>query len=74
MRVVGFAGYSGSGNTTLVEAVIAQLRARAQRVSVIKHAHHAFDIDQPGKDSYRHREAGAFEVLLASSRRLALMR
>jgi len=74
MRVVGFAGYSGSGKTTLVEAVIAQLRARAQRVSVIKHAHHAFDIDQPGKDSYRHREAGAFEVLLASSRRLALMR
>lgn len=74
MKVVGFAGYSGSGKTTLVERLIPLLRARGLRVSVIKHAHHRFDIDQPGKDSWRHREAGAFEVLVASDRRLALMR
>ena len=74
MKVVGFAGYSGSGKTTLVEQLIPRLRARGLRVSVVKHAHHRFDIDHPGKDTFRHREAGAFEVVIASSRRLALMR
>lgn len=74
MKVVGFCGYSGSGKTTLIEQIIPRLRAAGQRVSVLKHAHHAFDVDKPGKDSYRHREAGAFEVLVASSRRMALMR
>ena len=59
MKVVGFSGYSGSGKTTLVEQVIGHLRLAGQRVSVVKHAHHAFDIDHPGKDSWRHREAGA---------------
>lgn len=74
MRVVGFCGYSGSGKTTLVEQLVERLRACGQRVSVVKHAHHAFDIDQPGKDSYRYRAAGAFEVVIASDRRLAKIR
>jgi len=74
MKVVGFAGFSGSGKTTLVERVIPVLKLRGLRVSVVKHAHHKFDIDHPGKDTYRHREAGAFEVVVASDRRLALMR
>lgn len=74
MKVIGFAGYSGAGKTTLVEQVIALLRQRGLRVSVVKHAHHHFDIDQPGKDSWRHRQAGAFEVLVVSDQRLALMR
>jgi molybdopterin-guanine dinucleotide biosynthesis adapter protein len=74
MKVVGFAGFSGSGKTTLVESLIGALKLRGLRVSVVKHAHHAFDIDHPGKDTYRHREAGAFEVVVASSRRVALMR
>jgi molybdopterin-guanine dinucleotide biosynthesis protein B len=74
MKVVGFCGWSGSGKTTLIEGVIAALKAAGQRVSVIKHAHHRFDIDHEGKDSWRHRKAGAFEVLVASSKRLALMR
>ena len=74
MKVIGFAGFSGSGKTTLVERLIPALRLRGQRVSVIKHAHHTFDIDHPGKDTRRHREAGAFEVVVASSQRLALMR
>jgi molybdopterin-guanine dinucleotide biosynthesis adapter protein len=74
MRVIGFSGYSGSGKTTLVEQVIAGLRLAGQRVSVVKHAHHAFDIDHVGKDSWRHREAGAFEVVIASDRRLAKIR
>ena len=74
MKVVGFAGYSGSGKTTLVERLIPALKLRGLRVSVAKHAHHAFDIDHPGKDSFRHRDAGAFEVVVASDRRLALMR
>lgn len=74
MRVVGFAGFSGSGKTTLVEQLIPALRLRGQRVSVVKHAHHSFDIDHPGKDTWRHREAGAFEVLAASPRRMVLMR
>ena len=74
MKVVGFAGYSGSGKTTLVERLIPMLRLKGLRVSVVKHAHHRFDIDHEGKDTYRHREAGAFEVVVASDRRLALMR
>jgi molybdopterin-guanine dinucleotide biosynthesis protein B len=74
MKVVGFAGYSGSGKTTLVERLIPELRLRGNRVSVVKHAHHKFDIDHPGKDTWRHRAAGAFEVVVASDRRLALMR
>jgi molybdopterin-guanine dinucleotide biosynthesis protein B len=74
VRVVGFCGASGAGKTTLMEGVIAGLKAHGLRVSVIKHAHQAFDIDKPGKDSWRHREAGAFEVLVASGHRLALLR
>ena len=74
MKVVGFAGFSGSGKTTLVEKLIPALKLRGLRVSVIKHAHHKFDIDHPGKDTYRHREAGAFEVVVASDKRLALIR
>jgi len=74
MKVVAFAGFSGSGKTTLVEQMIGVMRLRGLRVSVVKHAHHDFDIDHPGKDSWRHREAGAFEVVLASDRRLVLQR
>lgn len=74
MNVVAFAGYSGSGKTTLVESLIPALKLRGLRVSVVKHAHHKFDIDHPGKDTYRHRQAGAFEVVVASSNRLALIR
>jgi len=74
MKVVGFSGYSGSGKTTLVEQLIVRLKLAGQRVSVVKHAHHAFDIDHEGKDSWRHRQAGAFEVLVASDRRLAKIR
>jgi molybdopterin-guanine dinucleotide biosynthesis protein B len=74
MNVIGIAGFSGSGKTTLVEGLIAVLRQRGQRVSVVKHAHHKFDIDHPGKDTFRHRTAGAFEVVVASDKRLALMR
>ena len=74
MKVLGFAGYSGSGKTTLLEQLIALLRQRGLRVSVVKHAHHRFDIDHQGKDSWRHREAGAYEVVVASDRRMALMR
>ena len=71
--VLGFAGYSGSGKTTLLELVISLLVEQGLRVSLIKHAHHQFDIDVPGKDSWRHRKAGAHEVLVASSERWALM-
>ncbi|HEY1230627.1 MAG TPA: molybdopterin-guanine dinucleotide biosynthesis protein B [Ramlibacter sp.] len=74
MKVVGFAGYSGSGKTTLIERLIPALKLRGLRVSVVKHAHNSFDIDTPGKDTHRHRDAGAFEVVVASNRRLALMR
>ncbi len=74
MNVVGFSGYSGSGKTTLVEQLIPALKRRGLRVSVVKHAHHKFDIDHPGKDTYRHRQAGAFEVVVASENRLALIR
>jgi molybdopterin-guanine dinucleotide biosynthesis protein B len=73
MRVFGFAGWSGSGKTTLIERVLPVLIARGLRVSLVKHAHHAFDVDQPGKDSYRHRQAGASEVLVTSTQRYALM-
>jgi len=74
MNVIGFAGFSGAGKTTLVERLIPVLKLHGQRVSVVKHAHHKFDIDHPGKDTFRHREAGAFEVVVASDKRLALMR
>src|SRR5262245_21299797 len=74
MKVIGFSGWSGSGKTTLVEQLVARLRLAGQRVSLVKHAHHDFDIDQPGKDSWRHRQAGAFEVVIASDRRLAKIR
>ena len=74
MKVAGFAGFSGSGKTMLVERLIPALKLMGLRVSVAKHAHHDFDIDRPGKDTFRHRQAGAFEVIVASDRRLALMR
>ena len=74
MKVACFAGYSNCGKTTLIEQIIPLLRQQGLRVSVVKHAHHRFDIDHPGKDSHRHREAGAFEVVIASDRRLALVR
>ncbi|MBV9891313.1 MAG: molybdopterin-guanine dinucleotide biosynthesis protein B [Rhizobacter sp.] len=74
MHVIGFCGYSGSGKTTLIEQLIAHLRLAGDRVSVVKHAHHAFEIDHEGKDSWRHRQAGAFEVVIASNRRLAKVR
>ena len=73
MNVIGIAGWSGAGKTTLLTRVIPCLIARGLRVSTIKHAHHAFDVDQPGKDSYVHREAGATEVLVSSASRFALM-
>ena len=73
MKVFGFAGYSGSGKTTLIERLIPLFTQRGVTVSLIKHAHHTFDIDRPGKDSYRHREAGCTEVLVTSSRRWALI-
>jgi len=73
MRIFGLAGWSGSGKTTLMTALIPEFVSRGVTVSTIKHAHHAFDIDQPGKDSWRHREAGALEVMVASERRWALM-
>jgi len=73
MKVFGFAGWSGSGKTTLVEKLIPEFTARGLRVSVIKHAHHGFDLDKPGKDSWRHREAGAMQVLMLSNDRWVLM-
>ena len=73
MKIFGIAGYSGSGKTTLIEKLIPLFGARGFTVSLIKHAHHTFDVDQPGKDSYRHRQAGCQEVLVTSSRRWALM-
>ena len=72
-KIFGFAGYSGSGKTTLIERLIPLIIARGYTVSLVKHAHHTFEIDQPGKDSYRHRKAGCSEVLVTSSRRWALM-
>jgi molybdopterin-guanine dinucleotide biosynthesis protein B len=73
MKVFGFAGYSGSGKTTLIEQLIPRFTARGLRVSLIKHTHHNFDVDQPGKDSWRHRQAGASEVLLTCDTRWVLM-
>jgi molybdopterin-guanine dinucleotide biosynthesis protein B len=73
VQIFGLAGWSGSGKTTLLTTLIPEIVARGITVSTVKHAHHAFDIDQPGKDSWRHREAGAREVLIASERRWALM-
>ena len=74
MKVFGLAGWSGSGKTTLMVKLIPELVSRGLEVSTVKHAHHRFDVDKPGKDSYEHREAGASEVLISSSNRLALMR
>ena len=74
MRILGLAGWSGSGKTTLLMALIPELVSRGVSVSTLKHAHHEFDIDKPGKDSWVHRQAGATEVMVASSRRWALMR
>jgi molybdopterin-guanine dinucleotide biosynthesis adapter protein len=73
MKIFGFAGWSGSGKTTLIEKLIPLFVQRKLKVSLIKHAHHSFDVDQPGKDSYRHRHAGCTEVLVSSSRRWALV-
>lgn len=73
MKVFGLAGWSGSGKTTLLLGLVPLLTGRGLRVSTMKHAHHAFDVDKPGKDSFRHREAGATEVMVASTQRWALM-
>jgi len=73
MRIFGFAGWSGSGKTTLIEQVVPRLVERGLVVSLIKHAHHEFEFDRPGKDSYRHRHAGCTEVLITSGTRWALM-
>lgn len=73
MKVFGFTGWSGSGKTTLLTAVLPHLAGRGLRIATVKHAHHDFDLDQPGKDSWRHRAAGAREVLIASGRRWALL-
>lgn len=73
MRIIGLAGWSGSGKTTLLAKVIPRIVARGKRVSTLKHAHHGFDLDQPGKDSHAHRTAGASEVLISSAQRWALM-
>ena len=73
MRVIGFAGWSGAGKTTLLSKLIPVLTARGLRVSSLKHAHHRFDVDHPGKDSYTHRMSGATEVLVSSANRFALM-
>ncbi len=72
MHVFGFAGWSGSGKTTLIEQLVPRFIARGLTVSLVKHAHHEFDLDQPGKDSFRHREAGCREVLVTSAVRWAL--
>lgn len=73
MKIIGLAGWSGSGKTTLLTKVIPRLTARGKRVSTLKHAHHNFDVDRPGKDSFEHRSAGATEVLVVSGNRWALM-
>jgi molybdopterin-guanine dinucleotide biosynthesis protein MobB len=74
MHVYGIAGFKNSGKTTLVVELVQELTARGLRVATVKHAHHEFDIDQPGKDSYKHRAAGAAEVIVASRRRWAHIR
>ncbi len=73
MRILGIAGWSGAGKTTLLAKLIPELTARGLRISTMKHAHHVFDVDTPGKDSYVHREAGATEVMVSSGKRWALM-
>lgn len=73
MKVFGVVGWKNTGKTGLVERLVAEISGRGFKVSTIKHAHHVFDVDQPGRDSYRHREAGAVEVMLASRKRWALM-
>ena len=73
MQIFGLAGWSGSGKTTLIVNLIPELVGRGLSVSTMKHAHHEFDIDQPGKDSYEHRQAGASEVIISASKRWALM-
>jgi molybdopterin-guanine dinucleotide biosynthesis protein MobB len=73
VKVFGVTGWKDSGKTTLVERLVAEITARGVSVSTIKHAHHAFDVDQPGRDSHRHRQAGAGQVLISSGRRWALM-
>ncbi|SDH13660.1 molybdopterin-guanine dinucleotide biosynthesis protein B [Pseudomonas benzenivorans] len=73
MKVFGIAGFSGSGKTSLIEKLIPEFNARGLRVSVAKHTHHRFDLDRPGKDSWRHREAGAEQVLVLSNERWVLM-
>jgi molybdopterin-guanine dinucleotide biosynthesis adapter protein len=73
MKIFGFAGWSGSGKTTLIEKLIPRFAQRGLRVSLIKHAHHRFDVDHPGKDSHRHREAGCSEVMVVSEKRWVLM-
>ena len=73
MKVFGLAGYSGSGKTTLMVKLLPELVARGLQVSTVKHAHHNFDVDKPGKDSFEHRAAGATEVMVSSARRWALM-
>jgi molybdopterin-guanine dinucleotide biosynthesis protein B len=73
MKVIGLAGWSGAGKTTLLARVIPHFRKEGLRVSVIKHAHHSFDVDVPGKDSWVHRQSGAEEVLVSSGKRFALM-
>jgi molybdopterin-guanine dinucleotide biosynthesis protein B len=73
MRIIGLAGWSGSGKTTLITKLIPCLIGRGLRVSTLKHAHHGFDLDQPGKDSFMHRAAGATEVIVSSARRFAIL-
>lgn len=73
MRIFGFAGWSGSGKTTLIEKIVPRLIARGLAVALVKHAHHDLEIDQPGKDSFRHRAAGCTEVLVSSTSRWALI-
>ena len=73
MRIIGLAGWSGSGKTTLITKVLPRLLARGVRVSTLKHAHHGFDLDQPGKDLFMHRAAGATEVVISSARRFAIL-
>ena len=73
MRIFGLAGWSGSGKTTLIVKLVPELIGRGLTVSTMKHAHHGFEVDRPGKDSYEHRAAGATEVLVTSRRRWALM-
>ena len=73
MRIIGLAGWSGSGKTTLIKKLIPRLIARGVKVSTLKHAHHGFDLDQPGKDSFFHRTAGATEVIISSEKRWAIL-